>query len=103
MIEQVLINLVINAKDAFGNKTNDYCNILVNHCGKVNHIIIQVIDNGKDINENELENIFIPFYTTKKDGSGIGLSLSRQIMKLHNGSITVKSVCGEGAEFLLKF
>ncbi len=60
-------------------------------------------DNGRGIDSDELDKIFIPFYTTKKEGSGIGLSLSRQIMRLHKGSIQVKSELGKGAEVILEF
>ncbi len=60
-------------------------------------------DNGKGITSEELENIFIPFYTTKSDGSGIGLSLTRQIMYLHKGNISVTSVPNESTVFTLSF
>ncbi|MFN8689490.1 MAG: ATP-binding protein, partial [Cyclobacteriaceae bacterium] len=55
------------------------------------------------IEPEALEKVFIPFYSTKKTGSGIGLSLSRQIMRQHNGSISVKSAVGAGTEFILRF
>ena len=64
---------------------------------------ISVEDNGVGIVEEALENIFIPFFTTKKQGSGIGLSLSRQILRLHNATISAKSVPDEGATFTLRF
>ena len=60
-------------------------------------------DNGVGIDEEALGKIFIPFFTTKKQGSGIGLSLSKQIMRKHGGAITVKSVMNEGTEFTLRF
>jgi len=60
-------------------------------------------DNGPGIDPEALEKIFIPFFSTKKTGSGIGLSLSRQIMRQHEGSITVRSTVGEGTEFFLRF
>jgi two-component system nitrogen regulation sensor histidine kinase NtrY len=50
-----------------------------------------------------MDNIFIPFYTTRTKGSGIGLSFAKQIMRLHNGKISVKSDIGKGAEFILRF
>jgi two-component system, NtrC family, nitrogen regulation sensor histidine kinase NtrY len=62
-----------------------------------------VKDNGPGIDPEALEKIFIPFFSTKKTGSGIGLSLSRQIMRQHEGSITVRSTEGEGTEFFLRF
>ena len=65
--------------------------------------IIRVIDNGCGMDAETLSNIFVPFYTTKKKGSGIGLSLSRQIMRLHKGSISVQSAPGKGSVFNLEF
>ena len=65
--------------------------------------IIQVEDNGIGISNDIIEDIFVPFYTTKENGSGIGLSLSRQIMQNHNGTISVNSVPDKGSEFTLKF
>jgi signal transduction histidine kinase len=65
--------------------------------------VVQVEDNGPGIPEDVQEKIFVPFFTTKEDGSGIGLSLSRQIMRLHGGSLSVRSEEGEGAVFTLRF
>ena len=64
---------------------------------------IEVIDNGPGIIPGALTNIFVPFYSTKKQGSGIGLSLSRQIMQMHNGTLTVESEPGVRTVFLLRF
>ncbi len=102
MIEQVLINLIKNAMQAFDEQANRTITLsgYTNEKGKV---IIAVKDNGPGIDPEALEKIFIPFYSTKKTGSGIGLSLSRQIMRRHEGSITVKSTVGEGTEFVLRF
>ncbi|MEQ9169010.1 MAG: ATP-binding protein, partial [Fulvivirga sp.] len=60
---------------------------------------IAISDNGSGIDEDKIDKIFIPFFTTKKEGSGIGLALSRQIIRLHNGNIGVTSVPGEGTTF----
>jgi signal transduction histidine kinase len=68
-----------------------------------NRILIKVADNGSGISEELLDKIFIPFFSTKKSGSGIGLSLCKQIMLLHKGNIQVQSVTGEGTVFLLQF
>lgn len=68
-----------------------------------NRNILEVRDNGKGIPEKELSEIFLPFYSTKKEGSGIGLSLSKQIMSLHGGTIKVKSTQGRGTSFYLSF
>jgi len=101
MIERVLINLVLNAVDALKSKKNPVIEILTLETNR--QIFIQVKDNGKGINEDTFEKIFIPFFTTKKQGSGIGLSLSRQIMRLHKGKISVTSNPGEGTIVTLAF
>lgn len=90
MIEQVMINLIKNSIEALNNISNPQIelNALIE---KNQRIKIQVIDNGKGINMDVIDNVFIPFYTTKENGSGVGLSLSRQIMKLHKGSINIES------------
>ncbi|MGC4023130.1 MAG: ATP-binding protein [Cyclobacteriaceae bacterium] len=101
LIEQVIINLIKNAIQAFSNQTDR--KIFVSAHKNDNHIIISVRDNGNGIDPDALDKIFIPFFTTKKTGSGIGLSLSRQIMRQHGGQISVKSTLGEGTEFVLRF
>ncbi len=102
LIEQVLINLLQNALDWVGTKP-DGETILNAGMGNEGRTIIQVIDNGPGIQKEALEKIFIPFFTTKPDGSGIGLSLSRQIMQLHRGSISVISEAGQHTVFTLQF
>ena len=101
-IEQVIINLLINAIDAVKGRQQPEINIKI-ISNKTNHHQIIIRDNGKGIDAEELDKIFIPFYTTKKEGSGIGLSLSRQIMRMHKGSIHVNSEPGQGSEFILEF
>ncbi|HKK41238.1 MAG TPA: HAMP domain-containing sensor histidine kinase, partial [Bacteroidales bacterium] len=64
---------------------------------------ICVADNGPGIPEENLDEIFVPFFTTRKTGSGIGLSLSRQIMRVHGGNLRVRSVAGQGAVFCMTF
>jgi len=105
-IEQVLINLVKNAVQAL--EENDETNkpkqlIITASSPGISGASISILDNGPGIEEDALKKIFIPFFTTKKSGSGIGLSLSKQIMRQHKGSIGVKSVFTEGTEFILKF
>ncbi|MCX8491405.1 MAG: ATP-binding protein, partial [Cyclobacteriaceae bacterium] len=102
LIEQVLINLIKNAIQAFG-ETQEKKIILASYVNENRGVIISVKDNGTGIEPEALEKIFIPFFSTKKTGSGIGLSLSKQIMRQHEGNIAVKSVLGEGTEFLLRF
>ncbi len=102
MIEQVLINLLKNAIQAFDEQADKRIELsaFANEKGRA---VISVKDNGAGIDSEALEKIFIPFFSTKKTGSGIGLSLSKQIMRQHEGNITVKSTLGEGTEFLLRF
>ena len=89
MIQQVLINLIKNAMEAV--KGGDDKSIELSADSRNDKVIIRVRDNGKGIEAEDLEKVFIPFYTTKKNGSGIGLSLSKQIMRLHKGSINFQS------------
>ncbi len=102
MVDQVVINLILNAMDALKNKKDGTISILATMSSS-NRIMIEVSDNGAGIKPDILDKIFMPFFTSKKHGSGIGLSLSRQIMHLHKGSITVRSKPGEGSTFTLTF
>lgn len=102
LIEQVLINLVVNAMEAVKDRT-DARIILSASLSETNKILLKVTDNGPGIPEDVMENIFIPFFSTKKSGSGIGLSLCKQIMMLHKGNIHVHSIVGEGTVFTLRF
>ena len=102
LMEQVMINLLLNAIRAVAGRRKPGIRLAaaLSPEGKV---IITVEDNGVGIVEEALENIFIPFFTTNKQGSGIGLSLSRQILRLHNATISAKSVTDQGATFTLRF
>ena len=102
LIEQVLINLIVNAIEAV--KDSEQPRIILSaFLSPANKTLIKVSDNGYGMNEEVMENIFIPFFSTKKNGSGIGLSLCKQIMMLHKGNITVQSVEGAGTAFTLQF
>ena len=101
-IEQVLINLTQNAIHALED-TDEKVITLHAYIDEAGKIILEVSDTGKGIEEEALSKIFIPFFTTKKKGSGIGLSLSKQIMRRHKGNIQVKSSPGEGTTFKLIF
>ncbi len=101
MIEQVLINLVKNAIESIGQKPNGQ--ITLRGRSTEQGVVIDVIDNGPGIIPEALTRIFVPFFTTKKSGSGIGLSLSRQIMQMHNGTLTVESKQDVKTVFSLKF
>ena len=102
MIEQVIINLIKNAIQAFDEQSSKSI-ILMGAVSDKGRPIISVKDNGNGIDPEALEKIFIPFFSTKKTGSGIGLSLSKQIMRQHEGRITVHTKPGEGTEFVLRF
>ena len=102
LIEQVLINLVVNATDAVKEKENPRI-LLSAYITPSNKVVIKIADNGSGMPDELLEKIFIPFFSTRKTGSGIGLSLCKQIMMLHKGTIQVQSVEGEGTAFLLYF
>ncbi len=102
LIEQVLINLVRNALDALKG-VKDATIDMSGYKTREGGIIIKVCDNGQGISKENLDQIFVPFYSTKKEGSGIGLSLSLQIMKLHKGRIDVQSEEGKGTCVSLEF
>jgi two-component system nitrogen regulation sensor histidine kinase NtrY len=101
MIEQVLINLLKNAIEALGETEQPTLELIGRYDGTA--VLIEVIDNGQGIIKEAIDHIFVPFYTTKRTGSGIGLSLSRQIMQMHNGSITVESEPEIRTVFTLRF
>lgn len=101
LMEQVIINLIKNALEALEKTKNPQIKLFAE---KMNESIqIQVCDNGPGMSSDIIDNIFIPFFTTKEKGSGIGLSLSRQIIHLHGGTISVKSDPEKGTVFTLKF
>jgi nitrogen fixation/metabolism regulation signal transduction histidine kinase len=102
MIEQVLINLIKNAIQAFEDQEEKKIELRA-YVNEKSRPVIAIKDNGTGIDPEALEKIFIPFFTTKKTGSGIGLSLSRQIMRQHQGTLSVKSTLGKGTEFLMRF
>ena len=102
LIEQVLINLCKNALEAVNGVTRPRIELKAGTDGLGNPVI-KVIDNGKGITEEVAEKIFIPFFTTKQQGSGIGLSLSRQIMRQHKGTLSVSSTPGVETAFSLRF
>ncbi|MGL6267036.1 MAG: sensor histidine kinase [Chitinophagaceae bacterium] len=102
LMEQVMINLLVNAIEAVKDCKEPRI-VLSAYQQPGNKIILKVADNGMGMTPAVLENIFIPFFSTKKTGSGIGLSLCKQIMMLHKGNIQVQSVEGEGSAFLLQF
>lgn len=102
LVEQVLINLMINAIDAV--KESEQPKIQISaYKNTQEKVVLEVKDNGIGMSAELMDKIFVPFFTSKANGSGIGLSLSKQIMALHKGSITVHSVEEQGTVFRLTF
>lgn len=102
LLEQVLINLVLNAIDAVKDRPNPRITIS-GELTAMQKVVLKVSDNGTGISPEVLDKIFVPFFSTKKTGSGIGLSLCKQVMMLHKGQVQVQSVEGEGTVFSLVF
>jgi len=102
LVDQVLINLVKNAVEALGVRTDGRIRVS-SFLDETGHVLIQVADNGPGIPPEVADKIFVPFYTTKREGSGIGLSLARQIMLTHGGSIGVAPAEDGGTVFTLRF
>ena len=101
-MEQVLINLVKNSLHALSGRTDGRIKLL-GMMNKRGRVTLQVTDNGKGILQDVLDKIFIPFFTTKPSGSGIGLSLSKQILRLHNATITAHSEPDKETVFTMTF
>ncbi|MEZ4775840.1 MAG: ATP-binding protein [Bacteroidia bacterium] len=102
LTEQVVINLIINAIHAVEGREEKYIALMAGE-NAVGQVQITVKDNGCGIPPDQLEEIFIPFFSTKKEGSGVGLSISRQIMQAQGGEIRVNSSENEGTAFVLTF
>jgi signal transduction histidine kinase len=102
MIEQVLINLVKNAIHSLTDTKNPRIEIKA-FLDRRGRIAVQVIDNGPGILPEVIDKIFVPFFTTKPDGSGIGLSLSKQILRMHGGTLTAKSEPNKETIFTMRF
>jgi signal transduction histidine kinase len=101
LIEQVLINLLVNAIEAVKDKEEPRITLSAENTGA--KTVVKVSDNGSGMPPEIVEKIFIPFFSTRKTGSGIGLSLCKQIMLLHKGNIQVQSSEGLGSSFLMTF
>ncbi|GAB3242613.1 sensor histidine kinase [Hymenobacter seoulensis] len=101
LLEQVLINLVLNAAYAVGQRAQPRIRLLA-QAQDNGRVLLQVSDNGTGIPAEILDSIFIPFFTTRPGGTGIGLSLAKQILHLHGGTIKVQTVPGEGSVFQLE-
>jgi len=102
LLEQVFINLIKNAISAIPDDGSGKLELTANNANSLQTVII-ISDNGHGISKENINNIFTPFFTTKEHGSGIGLSLARQIMRLHKGHISVYSEVEKGTTFKLEF
>jgi nitrogen fixation/metabolism regulation signal transduction histidine kinase len=102
MVEQILINLLHNAAQALSHTPSAKVSLtaFLNIRG---HMVIEVADNGTGIDQDNIQQIFVPFFTTKKEGSGVGLALTRQVMLAHNGKVAVRNNEQGGATFSLTF
>lgn len=102
LMEQVFINLIVNALEAV--KEKEHPKIILSADQSLDKkIILKVADNGQGMPDEVMDKIFIPFFSTKKSGSGIGLSLCKQIVMLHKGTIQVQSKEGQGSVFIMQF
>ncbi len=101
LIEQVLINILKNALEVVENKENATVKLETHVHGEL--VTVSISDNGAGITPEATEKIFMPFFSTKNRGSGIGLSLSKQIMQLHGGDIQLETELGKGATFRMVF
>jgi nitrogen fixation/metabolism regulation signal transduction histidine kinase len=102
MVEQILINILQNGEHAVENMADGRVSLMA-RLNKRGHVTIEISDNGPGIPQDIIRRIFVPFFTTKREGSGVGLALSRQVMIAHGGTISVSSGDQGGARFTLVF
>ena len=100
-MEQVFIYLLKNAREACAHRTHPDIRVRVE--AHAQELVFEICDNGEGMLPEVTERIFVPFFTTKSNGSGIGLTLSYQIVSLHGGQISVQSTAGKGSCFRLSF
>ena len=101
LLEQVLINLLVNAIEAVKDQAEPMISLSAEIMAN-GKSVLKVSDNGVGMSPELMEKIFIPFFSTRKTGSGIGLSLCKQIMLMHKGNIQVQSTEGKGTVFILQ-
>lgn len=102
MLEQLLINLLLNAEQALADTKNGLVQLSA-YINKRGHTVIEVADNGPGISAEIKDKVFVPFYTTKREGSGVGLALTRQIMIAHGGTVKLNDAKIGGAQLSLTF
>lgn len=99
LMNQVMLNLLRNALDAVATIPNPKVEVVMSVSDT--HPYLTVSDNGEGISEKVMENLFQPFYTTKEGGSGVGLSICRQIVRRHGGELTIRSRVGKGTDAVI--
>ena len=102
MLEQVLLNLLKNAEQALEGTTRPSVSLKAG-LNRNGHVSLEVADNGPGIDGEVAAKIFVPFFTTKREGSGVGLALTRQIMLAHGGTVVLGESPSGGARFTLTF
>jgi signal transduction histidine kinase len=102
MLQQVFHNLLLNAQQATEQINNPKISVSLTRLEASQEVVIQITDNGVGISAEQQERIFTPYFTTKSSGSGIGLSVVRQIIEKHNGSIRFESVLNQGTTFYIR-
>jgi signal transduction histidine kinase len=103
LLAQVFINIVKNSVESFGKCKEDNFISMSADRNPDGRVVLSIKDNGPGMDVDTVEKIFVPFFTTKESGSGIGLSLSRQIIRIHNGNITCDSTPGKGTTVSMIF
>jgi signal transduction histidine kinase len=97
-MQQVLVNLLLNAIQSI----EDSGSVELSLESDGDSVVIRVADNGRGIDAQHLPNIFRPFFTTKGQGTGLGLSLAQRIVEAHGGRIEASSVLGQGSQFTIR-
>ena len=100
-MQQVLLNLIMNSMEALENIKKPQ--LIIRSFREQEHVVVLISDNGTGIDPEIIDEIFVPFYTTKPQGSGIGLSLARQVLRMHGGNIRITSGKGDGTKVYLDF
>jgi signal transduction histidine kinase len=99
LLTQVFVNIIRNAREAINDERSEEGLVIIDVVRKGNHFHFRISDNGAGIPEDRIDNLFQYRYTTKKDGTGIGLYFSKRILKIHEGDILVESKLGKGTKF----
>ena len=100
-MQQVLLNLIMNSMEALENIKKPQ--LMIRSFREQGQVVVLISDNGTGIDPEIIDEIFVPFYTTKPQGSGIGLSLARQVLRMHGGNIRITSGKGDGTKVYLDF